>query len=43
MAKGKSRRGRENKKPKQKKAETVPAASFSTGLSIGTKPKAKKN
>lgn len=42
MAKGKSRRGREDKKPKQKKADPAPAPSFSKGLTIDTKPKGKK-
>ncbi|WP_268892968.1 hypothetical protein [Pseudooceanicola pacificus] len=42
MAKGKNRRGREEKKPKQKKAEPIPAPSFSKGLTIETKPKGKK-
>ncbi|SET98078.1 hypothetical protein [Paracoccus homiensis] len=46
MAKGKSRRGREDKKPKQKqkqkKAEPVLAPSFSRGLTVDTKPKGKK-
>lgn len=43
MAKGKSRRGREEKKPKQKKAEAAPVASFNTSLNIGKKPTPKKN
>ena len=42
MAKGKSRRGREDRKPKQKKTKPVPLPSFSKGLSIETSPKAKK-
>ncbi|EAV41261.1 hypothetical protein [Roseibium aggregatum] len=42
MAKGKSRRGKEDRKPKQKKTKPVPAPSFSKGLTIETVPKAKK-
>lgn len=42
MAKGKDRRGREEKKPKQKKSEPSPPPSFDKGLTIVTKPKAKK-
>lgn len=42
MAKGKSRRGREDKKPKQKKIEPAPTPSFSKGLTIDSKPPGKK-
>lgn len=42
MAKGQNRRGREDKKPKQKKAEPAPVPSFNKGLTIDTKPKPKK-
>lgn len=42
MAKGKNHRGREDKKPKQKKAEPIPVPSFAKGLTIDTKPKGKK-
>ena len=43
MAKGKDRRGREEKKPKQKKTELAPAPSFSKGLTVDSKPPGKKS
>ncbi|WP_417627165.1 hypothetical protein [Pararhodobacter aggregans] len=42
MAKGKSRRGREDKKPKQTKAAPAPVMSFSKGLTPDTATKLKK-
>ncbi len=41
MAKGKSRRGREDRKPKRKKTTPVPPTSFNKELTFETKPKAK--
>lgn len=43
MAKGRSRRGKEDRKPKQKKTKPAPSPSFGKVLSIETSPKAKKN
>tara|TARA_R110001583_G_scaffold193670_2_gene362653 strand:- start:8958 stop:9131 length:174 start_codon:yes stop_codon:yes gene_type:complete len=42
MAKGNNRRGREEKKPKQKKTAPAPILSLNKGLTIAKKPKAKK-
>ncbi|SHN16728.1 hypothetical protein [Roseibium suaedae] len=43
MAKGKNRRDREDREPKQKKTTPIPPASFNKELTFETKPKAKKD
>lgn len=43
MAKGKSRRGGQDTKQRQRKPEFVPVPSFNTGLTVETKPKAEQN